>query len=239
MSFEYEQFELSLYTFQQFISRSLYINFYLKHPLFFLLLFLSGIFTSLNPCMFSILPISLSYINNSSNISQSSFFWGLSSSSVLFLTFFTILGYEYHSFLLGLPWVSSCITVIVGLYLLNILQLRLELKLPALSVMSNMYFRNYLWGFFLGINTSPCSMPILLTLLLVLSSSSDYFLISFYIVIYFAGYIAPLFLLVFLILRFCVIDSKSFCCTSSTIISFSGCTVLSFGILRFLEKIFL
>lgn len=239
MSFEYAQFELSLYVFQQFISRSLYVNFYLKHPLFFLLLFLSGILTSLNPCMLSMLPVSLSYISSSSNLGQSSFFLGLSSSSVLFLIFFTILSYKYHSFFIGLSGIFSCITVLVGLYLLNILQLKLELNLPALSVMSNIYFRNYLWGFFVGINTLPCSMPILLTLLLVLSSSCDYILISFYTVIYVAGHIFPLFLLALLIVRFRIISSKLFYRASGTIVSLGGCTVLGFGVLRLLEKIFL
>nr|AYR05947.1 cytochrome c biogenesis protein transmembrane region [Lithothamnion sp.] len=241
MSFEYRQFELSLYAFQHFISRSLYMNFYLKHPLFFLLLFLSGIFAALNPCMFSMLPISLSYISSSNNrvTDQSSFFLGLSSSSVLFLIFFTMLSYKYHSLFISLPWISSFITVVIGLYLLNILRLKSDLNLPASSVMSSVYFKNYLLGFFLGINTSSCSMPILLTLLLVLSSSSDYILISFYILIYLAGYIFPLLLLVFLILRFRVVDNKQFYFTSSTIMSLSGCTVLSLGILGLLEKIFL
>nr|YP_010728859.1 cytochrome c biogenesis protein transmembrane region [Lithothamnion corallioides]WEA76963.1 cytochrome c biogenesis protein transmembrane region [Lithothamnion corallioides] len=241
MSFELTQFELSLYAFQQFISRSLYINFYLKQPLFFLLLFLSGVFTVFNPCMFSMLPISLSYITSSDNksINQFSFFLGLSSSSILFLVFFSILNYKYHSLFIVLPLISACIAVILGLYLLNILQVRPDINLPFISAMSNVYVRNYIWGFLLGINTSPCSTPILLTLLLVLSSSNDYLLIFFYMVIYLLGYMFPLLLFILLILQFRFVNNKLFSFTSSIFTSLIGCTVLSFGILRLLEKIFL
>ena len=241
MNFELTQLELSLYTFQQFISRSLYINFYLKQPLFFLLLFLSGFFTSFNPCMFSMLPISLSYISgsNSKSINQFSFFLGLSSSSILFLIFLALLNHQYHSLFISLPLISSCITVILGLYLLNILQIRPDFNLPVFSTIVTRSVKNYLLGFFLGINTSPCSMPILLTLLFLLSSSSNYLLVFFYIIVYLLGYISPLLLLVFLILRFRVAYGKLFYLTSSTFVALSGCTVLIFGILRLLEKFFL
>nr|YP_009660522.1 cytochrome c biogenesis protein transmembrane region [Corallina chilensis]QCS25470.1 cytochrome c biogenesis protein transmembrane region [Corallina chilensis] len=56
-------YEFSLYVFQQFIVRSLYIGFYLTQPSFAFYIFVSGLITGCSPCIISILPLVFAYIN--------------------------------------------------------------------------------------------------------------------------------------------------------------------------------
>nr|YP_009541634.1 cytochrome c biogenesis protein transmembrane region [Synarthrophyton chejuense]AYR05643.1 cytochrome c biogenesis protein transmembrane region [Synarthrophyton chejuense] len=241
MNIELIQLDLSFYNIQQFITRILYLNLYLQKPVFLIFIFLSGILTSLNPCMISMLPISFSYIgildNNKTN--TLSFFCGLLSSLMGFIILFSILNYKYHNVIIGLPVFSSIFTFILGLFILKILRLGEIVNSPIFfsNYINNTYISNYLLGLFLGMNTSSCSIPIVLTLLLILSSSSNYILIYLYIIVYLLGYMFILLLLLFLIWRLRYMQKILFVFTSSIFVRFSGCIALILGLLRLLENI--
>nr|QCI06981.1 Thiol:disulfide interchange protein [Haraldiophyllum bonnemaisonii] len=66
ISYLYDQYEVLLYTIQQTISSIISLQSNIFSPLTIILIFLSGLLTSLNPCFISVLPLSVSYITTSS-----------------------------------------------------------------------------------------------------------------------------------------------------------------------------
>ena len=165
------------------------------------MIFLAGLLTSLTPCMLSMLPITIGYIGGYETegkwqgaIQSSWFALGLASTLALLGIVATTIGKVYGQIGTGLPIVVSLIAIAMGLNLLNIL----PLKLPNFGgtdwIGENLPrgVRSYLLGLTFGLVASPCSTPVLATLLAWVASTQDLVLGGSLLLAYAVGYVAPL-----------------------------------------------
>ncbi|WP_254568356.1 cytochrome c biogenesis protein CcdA [Oscillatoria sp. HE19RPO] len=168
-----------------------------------LIIFLAGLLTSLTPCMLSMLPITIGYIGGyeaQSRIqaaAQSTWFaLGLATTLAALGIVAAYVGQVYGQVGIGLPILVSVIAILMGLNLLEALPLRL----PSLDGMELIPkdvpdgVRSYLLGLTFGLVASPCSTPVLATLLAWIASTQDVMLGGALLLAYTAGYVAPLIL---------------------------------------------
>ncbi|MCT7973854.1 cytochrome c biogenesis protein CcdA [Laspinema olomoucense] len=168
-----------------------------------LIIFLAGLLTSLTPCMLSMLPITIGYIGGyeaQSRIqaaAQSTWFaLGLATTLAALGIVAAYVGQVYGQVGIGLPILVSVIAILMGLNLLEALPLRL----PSLDGMELIPqdvpdgVRSYLLGLTFGLVASPCSTPVLATLLAWIASTQDIMLGGALLLAYTAGYVAPLIL---------------------------------------------
>ncbi len=165
------------------------------------IIFLAGLLTSLTPCMLSMLPITIGYIGGYENQSrldaavQSVWFsLGLATTLAGLGILAAVLGQIYGQVGMGLPIVVSVIAILMGLNLLEALPLRLPAwgGLEWISKDLPAGVRSYLIGLTFGLVASPCSTPVLATLLAWISTTQDPFLGSFLLLSYAIGYVSPL-----------------------------------------------
>ena len=167
------------------------------------IIFIAGLLTSLTPCMLSMLPITIGYIGGYEAKSrlqaaaQSTWFsLGLATTLAGLGILAAIAGQVYGQVGIGLPIIVSIIAIIMGLNLLE----ALPLQLPSFGGMEWISkdlpegVRSYLIGLTFGIVASPCSTPVLATLLAWISTTKDPILGSVLLLSYTAGYVAPLIL---------------------------------------------
>ncbi|HEY9617929.1 MAG TPA: cytochrome c biogenesis protein CcdA [Microcoleaceae cyanobacterium] len=166
-------------------------------------IFLAGLLTSLTPCMLSMLPITIGYIggyeaeNRLQAATQSTWFaLGLATTLAGLGIAAAVLGQIYGQIGWGLPIVVSILAILMGLNLLEILPLRLP-SYNGLDWLSNDIppgLKSYLMGLTFGLVASPCSTPVLASLLAWVSTTHDPLLGSALLLAYTAGYVAPLIL---------------------------------------------
>jgi cytochrome c-type biogenesis protein len=164
-------------------------------------IFIAGLLTSLTPCMLSMLPITIGYIGGyesksklSAFIQSSWFSLGLATTLAILGILAATLGKIYGQIGVGLPILVSAIAIIMGLNLLEIIPLNLPnfgsiewIKKDLPSAV-----RSYLLGLTFGLVASPCSTPVLATLLAWVGSSQDLFLGGVFLITYAVGYVLPL-----------------------------------------------
>ncbi|MCL6432964.1 MAG: cytochrome c biogenesis protein CcdA [Leptolyngbyaceae cyanobacterium HOT.MB2.61] len=164
-------------------------------------IFLAGLLTSLTPCMLSMLPITIGYIGGYENRSrlqatvQSVWFsLGLATTLAGLGILAAVLGQIYGQVGVGLPIVVSVIAILMGLNLLEALPLRLPAwgGLEWISKDLPAGVRSYLIGLTFGLVASPCSTPVLATLLAWISTTHDPVLGSVLLLSYAVGYVSPL-----------------------------------------------
>ncbi len=164
-------------------------------------IFAAGLLTSLTPCTLSMLPITIGYIggydtkNRMQAAAQSIWFsLGLATTLAGLGIFATVVGQVYGQIGIGLPIVVSLVAIVMGLNLLEALPLRLpswggtdwiSQDLPA-------GVRSYLIGLTFGLVASPCSTPVLATLLTWIVNTKDPLVGGTLLLCYTAGYVAPL-----------------------------------------------
>ncbi|MGB3639051.1 MAG: cytochrome c biogenesis protein CcdA [Rivularia sp. (in: cyanobacteria)] len=167
------------------------------------IIFLAGLLTSLTPCMLSMLPITIGYIGGYEAKSrlqaaaQSTWFaLGLATTLAALGIIAATVGKVYGQIGIGLPIVVSIIAILMGLNLLEALPLQLpdwggtewiSQELPQ-SV------RAYCIGLSFGLVASPCSTPVLASLLGWVASTKDLILGAALLLSYTAGYVTPLIL---------------------------------------------
>lgn len=166
-------------------------------------IFLAGLLTSLTPCMLSMLPITIGYIggyeaeNRLQAATQSTWFaLGLATTLAGLGVLAAGLGQIYGQIGFGLPIVVSLLAILMGLNLLEILPLRLP-SYNGMDWLSNDIppgVKSYLMGLTFGLVASPCSTPVLASLLAWVSTTHDPLLGSALLLAYTAGYVAPLIL---------------------------------------------
>lgn len=167
------------------------------------IIFSAGLLTSLTPCMLSMLPITIGYIGGYEAktrlqaATQSTWFaLGLATTLAALGILATALGGIYGKVGIGLPIIVSVIAILMGLNLLE----ALPLQLPSFGGMDWISkelpegVRSYLIGLTFGLVASPCSTPVLATLLAWVSTTKDPVLGSVLLLSYTAGYVAPLIL---------------------------------------------
>jgi cytochrome c-type biogenesis protein len=168
-------------------------------------IFLAGLLTSLTPCTLSMLPITIGYIAGSDPNLSGSLRWqgavqslwfslGMATTLAGLGVVATLLGKVYGQIGVGLPIAVGLVAILMGLNQLQLLPLQLPagLGLDWISQEFPTGVRSYLIGLTFGLVASPCSTPVLATLLTWLASTQDPWLGGSLLLCYTAGYVAPL-----------------------------------------------
>lgn len=198
-----ESLQTQLYYLEQFADRLVAQQLTHLTPVSISIIFLAGLLTSLTPCMLSMLPITVGYIGGYEARSrvqaaaQSTWFaLGLATTLAGLGIVAASVGRVYGQVGIGLPIVVSLVAILMGLNLLDALPLRL----PAWGGMDWISkelpegVRSYLIGLTFGLVASPCSTPVLATLLAWVSTTQQPVAGGVMLLAYTAGYVAPLIL---------------------------------------------
>nr|AYR06350.1 cytochrome c biogenesis protein transmembrane region [Renouxia sp.] len=233
--------ELYFYKFQQSINHLLYFNLNANSFIILMVLYISGVLTSINPCATSMLPICLAYVDSQyeKKFNNRSFFCGLCSSLILFIFCLSIVKIKYYHLFVQLSLFVSIVPIVLGLNLLQVFGNGIDLiyiRLPKFLNLSS-YSQDYIVGLSLGLNTVTCSTPVLLTLFLWLPYVNSFAITFIYVFVYLLGCLFPLFFLASLGIQYIQIYKVTQ--YWNFILPASACLILSSGVLRFLENILL
>ncbi|MDJ1183871.1 cytochrome c biogenesis protein CcdA [Roseofilum casamattae] len=196
-----ETIETQLYYIQQFADRLVDTQLDHLNPISIGLIFIAGLLTSLTPCMLSMLPLTVGYIGGSETetrwqaaIQSLWFAAGLATTLALLGLVAAIVGQVYGQVGIGLPIIVSIIAILMGLNLLEALPLQLPASGGTDWISPNFptSLRSYLLGLTFGLVASPCSTPVLATLLAWISTTGNPLLGSGLLLAYTAGYVSPL-----------------------------------------------
>ncbi|NER78304.1 MAG: cytochrome c biogenesis protein CcdA [Leptolyngbya sp. SIO1D8] len=162
---------------------------------------LAGLLTSLTPCLLSMLPIMVGYMGGYEAqgrwqaIAQSTWFaLGLATMLAGLGLLAGLVGRVYGQIGVGLPIIVSVLAILMGLNLLE----ALPLPLPStgewdfLNRGLPLALKSYLLGLTFGLVASPCSTPVLATLLAWISTTGDPLLGATLLLAYTVGYVFPL-----------------------------------------------
>jgi cytochrome c-type biogenesis protein len=198
-----ETLQTQIYQLEQFANNL--VTYQLSHLTIFSIgiIFSAGLLTSLTPCMLSMLPITIGYIGGYEAKSrlqaaaQSTWFaLGLATTLAGMGVVAALIGKVYGQVGFGLPIIISILAIIMGLNLLE----ALPLQFPSLGdtnwISADLPpgVRSYAIGLTFGLVASPCSTPVLASLLGWVANTQDLILGAVLLLTYTAGYVTPLIL---------------------------------------------
>nr|UAD85706.1 thiol:disulfide interchange protein [Gracilaria ferox] len=212
------------------------------HPIIFILLMISGLLTSLNPCLLSVIPISLSYIyaKKLTKNAQTIFIFGILSSTIFNIIIFQAFHKKYEYLLHAFPLLSYIITIIISFNLLQIIEFKNSFNYKynlydKLSLIPFLY--NYITGLIVGISSSSCTAPIILIILFWISSCKFWLLEIVYTTIYLLSYMLPVYLIINQNLHYNPTNRWPIVWNNITFLS--GCTMLGYSVFSLLNIIFI
>ena len=195
------RFQTQLYQLEQFANQLVSSQLTHLNWLSLTVVFMAGLLTSLTPCMLSMLPVTIGYIGGYENqgrghaaIQSTWFSLGLATTLAGLGIVAASLGKIYGQIGSGLPIFVSMIAILMGLNLLELI----PIKLPYLGnsdwITNNFApgIRSYFLGLTFGLVASPCSTPVLATLLAWVASTQDLLLGGVLLLFYTVGYVTPL-----------------------------------------------
>lgn len=233
-----------LYQLQQFANQL--VTSQLNHLtiLSLVIIFLAGLLTSITPCMLSMLPITIGYIGGYENKSKFSaliqsiwFSLGLAFTLAILGIIAASLGKIYGQIGVGLPLFVSAIAIIMGLNLLQIIPLNLP-SIGGIEWIKDDFppsWRSFLLGLTFGLVASPCSTPVLATLLTWVANNQDLLLGAIFLLTYTLGYVLPL-----ILAGIFTANIKQFLALrqwTNWINPVSGFLLLSFGIISLISRV--
>ena len=230
---------LQLYYLEQYLNTAVIYNLHHITVFIFILLFISGILTSMNPCMISMLPITASYINyqNKNHYKKSFFILGIISSFMIIIMLTSLL----EKISISVPNISPIYMIIIGLSLLNIITINAKpLQTDSIDAFSlQTVIKDYIIGFLVGINSCSCSTPIAAAVTFWISKSSFTYLGALYFFCYLLGYIVPLLILTNQSMNYINKKLTNLQKNWLSIVPFSGSIMIGAGTLSLLKNIFL
>ena len=240
-----EAIQTALYQVELFADRL--VSGQLNHlgPMGIAVVFMAGLLTSLTPCTLSMLPLTIGYMggydteDRLASARQSMWFaFGLATTLALLGSVAAIAGRVYGQVGLGLPIVVSVIAILMGFNLLELLPVRF----PSLDTTEWIGadwpkgIRAYVVGLTFGLVASPCSTPVLATLLAWVMTLEHPVLGSLVLLVYTAGYVVPLILagtFTAIIKQLLAIRKWSAWVTPA-----SGVILIGFGVFTLLARVF-
>ncbi|MGP0129243.1 MAG: cytochrome c biogenesis protein CcdA [cyanobacterium endosymbiont of Rhopalodia musculus] len=194
-------FETQLYKLEQFANQLVSSQLTHLNWLSLTVVFIAGLLTSLTPCMLSMLPVTIGYIGGYENqgrrqaaIQSTWFSFGLATTLAGLGITAASLGKIYGQIGAGLPIFVSLIAILMGLNLLELISLKLPYFGNSDWITDNFPpgIRSYSLGLTFGLVASPCSTPVLATLLTWVASTQDLLLGGVLLLFYTVGYVTPL-----------------------------------------------
>jgi cytochrome c-type biogenesis protein len=197
-----ESLQNQLYYLEQYADRLVSSRLTHLTPLSIGIIALAGLLTSLTPCMLSMLPITIGYIGGyeenkgrfAAFIQSTWFALGLATTLAGLGIVAAGLGKVYGQVGIGLPILVSAIAILMGLNLLELIPLRFP-SIGATDWITEDFppaLRSYLLGLTFGLVASPCSTPVLATLLAWVANTGNLVLGAGLLLAYTAGYVLPL-----------------------------------------------
>ncbi|EAZ92269.1 cytochrome c biogenesis protein CcdA [Crocosphaera chwakensis] len=199
----FNSLQTQLYHLQQFANKLVSLELEHLSLISITIIFFAGLLTSLTPCMLSMLPITIAYIGGYESqgklqgMRQSVWFsFGLATTLAGLGILAASLGKVYGQIGLGLPIIVSFIAILMGLNLLDVI----SFQFPSLGETNWISddlppgIRSYSLGLTFGLVASPCSTPVLATLLGWVATKQDLILGGILLLAYTVGYVLPLIL---------------------------------------------
>lgn len=195
--------ETKLYFIEQFADKLVSAQLEHINLLGFVIILFSGLLTSLNPCVVSMLPVTIAYIGCHESqkkfqgfIQSILFSLGLATTLVLLGIIAALLGKIYGQIGIQLPIFVSIVSILMGFNLLGLI----SFNFPSMRIENwlinkfHLRVRTYLLGMTFGLVASPCSTPVLATLLTWITSTQNLALGASVLLAYTIGYVSPLIL---------------------------------------------
>lgn len=245
MMFFNDKYEFLIYSLQSVMYDFLYQTMNNWNWSVLLILFLSGIFTSLTPCLLSVIPLSIAYINSNNYRSHKNFFiLGLNTSFIIICIIFNFLISNQINFINIIPLVSSFILMLFSLSILQVFDFSGFKKIKNFIqnscsfqfLRNNNSMKNYVVGLLIGSSSLPCSSSIVFLVNFWLSYALNYYISLIYFIVYILGYLISMFLILNIFFKYLKISF--FIKSWDIILPISGSLMFSISLFNILKQIF-